>query len=140
MNLAFTAHWYLCSDWISFAYRITLITSFISFYLNIFQAQMNIMATQITGKKFPQFHHTEKGTLLLWDLAYRDNLVLLHVKTVDIHVILPICLRQVAYFIISHLEKSIYWTTCTSCIIQWKTIFFCAFLHVWSLFFFYTIQ
>lgn len=45
---------------------------------------MNIMATQITGKKFPQFHHTEKGTLLLWDLAYRDNLVLLHVKTVDI--------------------------------------------------------
>lgn len=61
---------------------------------------MNIMATQITGKKFPQFHHTEKGTLLLWDLAYRDNLVLLHVKTVDIHVILPICLRQVAYFII----------------------------------------
>lgn len=58
---------------------------------------MNIMATQITGKKFPQFHHTEKGTLLLWDLAYRDNLVLLHVKTVDI--ILPICLRQVAYFI-----------------------------------------
>lgn len=46
---------------------------------------MNIMATQITGKKFPQFHHTEKGTLLLWDLAYRDNLVLLHVKTVDIN-------------------------------------------------------
>lgn len=41
---------------------------------------MNIMATQITGKKFPQFRHTEKGTLLLWDLAYRDNLVLLHVK------------------------------------------------------------
>lgn len=62
---------------------------------------MNIMATQITGKKFPQFHHTEKGTLLLWDLACRDNLVLLHIKSVDI--ILPICFRQVAYLMKSHL-------------------------------------
>jgi hypothetical protein len=31
-------------------------------YVLDLQGPMNIMATPITGKKFPQFHHTERGT------------------------------------------------------------------------------